>query len=120
GLKPPPGVWLYTVTVTGPAVSPGSGPDKLVWSEGNGTVSVLSPVRAVARACPTSTPSRTKFTTGNPAPRSPKPPPMSVKVAGAAARSEGLGVIPVTQAPHRVSFTVRLMLPTGLKPLPGV
>src|SRR5439155_1505402 len=83
----PLAVWLYTSTVTAPALSPTSGPDRLVWSVGNGTPSVVPPVRLVARACPTSTPSPTKFTTGNPAPRFAKPFPLIVKLPGAAARS---------------------------------
>src|SRR5947208_947154 len=111
----PLAVWLYTSTVTAPALSPTNGPDRLVWSVGNGTVSVVPPVRPVARACPTSTPSPTKFTTGNPAPRFAKPFPLIVKLPGAAARSVGLGVI--AQTPQRVSFTVRPVRPTRSKPL---
>src|SRR2546429_5879405 len=42
-----------------------------------------------------------------------KPPPPSVKLSGAAPRSTGLGVIPVTQSVH--PLTVRLMLAGGLK-----
>src|SRR2546430_9170819 len=69
GLKLSVLVWLYTDTVTVPGRSPGSAPDKLFWFVGNGTVSVVPPpVSAVARTCPTSTPSPTKFTTGNPKP----------------------------------------------------
>src|SRR2546422_4256 len=67
-MKPFIGVWLYTNTVTDPALSPAKGPDRLVWSVGSGTVSV-PPVSPVALACPTSTPFATKFTTGSPAPR---------------------------------------------------
>src|SRR2546430_4008158 len=107
-------VWLYTDTVSVPGLSPGSAPDRLFWFVGNGTVSVVPPpVSAVARTCPTSTPSPTKFTTGNPKPTSANPSPLSVKLAGAAPKLSGLGVIPVTQTEH--PFTVRLMLPGGLK-----
>src|SRR5438309_1592643 len=93
-------VWLYTDTVTGPALNPGSDPDRLFWFVGNGTVSVVPPASAVARTCPSSTPSRSKFTTGRPEPTSAKPPPVRVKLPGAAPRSIGLGVIPVTQTAH--------------------
>src|SRR5439155_1137616 len=107
-------VWLYTDTVTVPGLSPGSDPDRLFWFVGNGTVSVVPPpVRAVARTCPSSTPSRVKFTTGKPKPASAKPPPVSVKLSGAAARSTGFGVIPVTQSAH--PLMVRLMLAGELK-----
>src|SRR2546430_157048 len=114
GLKLSALVWLYTDTVTVPGLSPGSTPDRLFWFVGNGTVRVVPPpVRAVARTCPSSTPSRVKFTTGKPKPASAKPPPVSVKLSGAAARSTGFGVIPVTQSAH--PLTVRLMLAGELK-----
>ena len=100
----PLGVWLYTDTVTDPAPSPASGPDRLVWSVGNGTVSV-PPVRPVALACPTSTPFATKFTTGNAAPRLTKPAPLIVKLFGAAARSIGLGVMALTPCVWDASST---------------
>src|SRR5438876_7391503 len=97
GLKLLALVWLYTDTATVPGLSPGSTPDRLFWFVGNGTVSeVPPPVSAVARTCPSSTPPRVKFTTGNPKPASAKPPPVSVKLPGAAPRSTGLGVIPLT------------------------
>src|SRR2546429_300222 len=97
GLKLLALVWLYTDAVTGPGLSPGSVPDRLFWLVGNGTVSVVPPpVSVVARTCPSNTPSRVKFTTGNPEPKSPKPLPLSVKLVGAAPRSIGLGVIALT------------------------
>src|SRR5439155_884204 len=114
GLKLSALVWLYTDTVTVPGLSPGSVPDRLFWFVGNGTVSVVPPpVSAVARTCPNSTPLRVKFTTGKPKPASAKPPPVSVKLSGAAPRSTGLGVIAVTQTVP--PLTVRLMLAGGLK-----
>src|SRR5439155_1345691 len=100
--------------VTVPGLSPGSTPDRLFWFVGNGAgKSVAQPVSAVARTCPSSTPSRVKFTTGKPKPASAKPPPVSVKLPGAAARSSGFGVIPVTQSAH--PLTVRLMLAGEVK-----
>ena len=65
---------------------------------GNGTVSVMFPASAVARACAIRVPPRVKFTTGRPNPRFAKPPPVIVKLAGGVARSIGLGVMPLTPA----------------------
>ncbi|PYN50019.1 MAG: hypothetical protein DME00_07205, partial [Candidatus Rokuibacteriota bacterium] len=92
----PPGTWLYTDTVTDPALSPGKAPERLVRSVGNGTVSAV-PTSPVARAWPSSTSLETKFTTGSPAPKFAGPTPVIVKVLGAAARSIGLGVIPISE-----------------------
>src|SRR5436853_268681 len=114
-MKPFRGVWLYTNTVNDPALSPASGPDRLVWAVETGTVS-FPPVSPVALASPTRNPFATKFTTGSPAPRFAKLPPLIVKLFGAAARSIGFGAI-TAQVVHRVSCTVRLVLPTRVKPL---
>ena len=53
-----------------------------------------------------------KFTTGRPKPRFAKPLPVIVKLAGGAARSIVLGVMPLTP---RVSFTVSEALPIRVK-----
>src|SRR6267142_1996575 len=82
---------------------------------GNGTVKVALPVSAVARACASSVVSRMKFTTGRPKPRSAKPVPVIVKLAGGVARSIGFGVIPLTLGAGRVSFTVSVALPIRVK-----
>src|SRR5882724_2672555 len=96
-----------------PADSPGSGPDRLVAFVGNGTVRVVLPVSAVARACASSIPPRVKFTTGSPKPPLAKPCPAIVNGAGGLARSIGLGVIPVTHRGHgRESVTVSGPPPT--------
>src|SRR5258706_755952 len=44
-------VWLYTCTCTVSALSPGSGPFRLVVFVGNGTVRAVLPVNPAARAC---------------------------------------------------------------------
>src|SRR5437867_3599957 len=107
-------VWLYTCTCTVPALSPGSGPFRLVTFVGNGTVSVVFPLSPVARACPTIVPPLIKFATGGPKPLLSKPPPAIVNDACALARSIGLGLMPVTHSGHgRVSLTVSVMLPTS-------
>src|SRR2546428_419886 len=127
-LKPQLPVWRNTCTSTGPADSPGTSGVSVVALVGKGTVSVVLPVRAVARACANSTPLRPKFATGSPNPRFAKPVPARVKLAGGAARSIELGVMaltpgagPVTArdtapAPE-VKFTLPAKLPVavGLK-----
>ena len=81
---------------------------------GNGTVSEVLSVSAVARAWPSNTPARVKFTTGRPKPRLSKPWPAIENVAGGLARSIELGVIPVTHSAHgRLSSTVSGTLPTS-------
>src|SRR5439155_278648 len=114
GLKLSALVWLYTDTVTVPGLSPGSTPDRQIGrAASRDRVEVPAPASAVDRTCPTSTPLRVKFTTGNPKPASAKPPPVSVKLPGADGRSAGFGVVVVT---HGVQlFTVRLMLAGELK-----
>ena len=81
---------------------------------GNGTVSEVLLVSAVARAWPSNTPARVKFTTGRPKPLLSKPWPAIENEAGGLARSIELGVMPVTHsAQGRESVTVSGVLPTG-------
>src|SRR3989441_687979 len=82
---------------------------------GKGTVNVVLPVRAVARACASSVVPRMKFTIGRPKPRFAKPLPVIVKLAGGVARSIELGVMPLTPGTGRVSVTVSAALPIRLK-----
>src|SRR5262249_57472594 len=82
---------------------------------GNGTVNVVPPVSAVARACAIKVVPRMKFTTGRPKPRSANPEPVIVKLAGGDARSIELGLIPLTLGPGRESLTVSAALPARLK-----
>src|SRR5437899_2499335 len=89
-------VGCQTWAWTGPADSPGRFGVIDVAGVGKGTVSVLPPVRAVARACASSVVPRMKFTTGRPKPRFAKPLPVIVKLAGGVARSIELGVMPLT------------------------
>ena len=72
---------------------------------GNGTVSVVLPVIAVARAWPSTALPRAKFTTGRPKPWLAKPLPVIVKVVGGDIRSIVLGVIVLTPGTIRVSVT---------------
>src|SRR5437870_4499852 len=109
-VKPLVGTSSCKNTVTDPALNPAHCPDRLVSSVGHGPVSA-PPVALPTLACPTRTPFATKFTTGSPAPRLAKLPPLIVKLFGAAARSIGFGAI-TAQVVHRVSCTVRLVLPT--------
>src|SRR3989442_5122471 len=67
---------------------------------GKGTVSVVLPVRAVARACASSVVPRMKFTTGRPKPRFLKPFPVRVKLAGVGFRTIKLRVISLTHRLH--------------------
>src|SRR5262247_3711021 len=82
---------------------------------GNGTVNVVPPVSAVARAWAIKVVPRMKFTTGKPKPKSANPEPMIVKVEGGDARSIGFGVIPLTVGAGRVSLTVSVTLPIRMK-----
>src|SRR6267142_4968450 len=93
--------------------NPGRGPLRLVALVGYGTVSEVLPLIAMARACPSTAPLRVKFTTGGPKPWLMKPPPATVNVAGALARSMGFGVMPVTHGGVQglESETVSVMLP---------
>src|SRR2546425_9445191 len=102
-----------------PADSPGRLGAIAVALVGNGTASVVLPVRAVARACARSTPLRTKLTTGSPKPRFAKPALVMVKPAGGVARSAVLGVmeltsgaVPVTARETSPPSDVKLTLPT--------
>src|SRR2546426_289095 len=99
-------VCCQTWAWTGPADNPGRFGVIAVAGVGKGTVSVLPPVRAVARACASSVVPRMKFTTGRPKPRFAKPLPVIVKLAGGVARSIELGVMPLTPGTGRVSVTV--------------
>ena len=74
--------WAWTV----PVDSPGRFGVSVVAVVGNGTVSVVFPASAVARACASSVVPFMKFTTGSPNPRFAKPPPVIVKLAGGSAR----------------------------------
>src|SRR5262245_12056852 len=78
---------------------------------GNGTVRVVFPVSAVARAWAIKVVPRMKFTTGRPKPRFAKPLPVVGKLAGGGAKSVVFGVIPLTPGMGRVSFTVSVALP---------
>src|SRR2546426_414359 len=89
-------VCCQTWAWTGPADSPGRFGVIDVAGVGKGTVSVVPPVRAVARACASSVVPRMKFTIGRPKPRFAKPLPVIVKLAGGVARSIELGVMPLT------------------------
>src|SRR3989454_6083956 len=96
-------VCCQTWASTGPANSPGRFGVIDVAGVGKGTVSVVLPVSAVARACASSVVPRMKFTIGRPKPRFAKPLPVIVKLAGGGARAIELGGMPLT----RVSVTVR-------------
>src|SRR2546428_8469308 len=96
-------VCCQTWAWTGPADSPGRFGVIAVAGVGKGTVSVMVPVRAVARACASSVVPRMKFTIGRPKPRFAKPLPVIVKLAGGVARSIELGVMPLTPAAGPVS-----------------
>src|SRR2546428_1631600 len=96
-------VCCQTWAWTGPADSPGRFGVIAVAGVGKGTVSVLPPVTAVARACASSVAPRMKFTIGRPKPRFAKPLPVIVKLAGGVARSIELGVMPLTPAAGPVS-----------------
>src|SRR5712691_9107725 len=126
-LKLPAPVWRKTCTSTGPADSPGRFGARAVAAVGNGTVSVVLPVRAVARACARTNPLRTKLTTGSPNPRFAKPLPVRVKLAGGAARSIELGVmaltpgaVPVTARDTSPAFEVKFTLPAKLPAAVGL
>src|SRR5262249_56652257 len=92
-------VWCQTGPSTGPAESPDMFGVIAVACVGNGTVRVVLPVSAVARACAIIVVPRMKLTIGRPNPRFAKPLPLIVKLAGGVARSIVLGVIPLTPAP---------------------
>src|SRR2546428_464746 len=99
----------------GPADSPGRFGVIDVAGVGKGTVSVVLPVRAVARACASSVVPRMKFTIGRPKPRFAKPLPVIVKLAGGVARSIELGVMPLTPGTWGESATVLQARPNSLK-----
>src|SRR3989442_929647 len=99
-------VCCQTWAWTGPADSPGRFGVIDVAGVGKGTVSVVPPVRAVARACASSMVPRMKFTIGRPKPRFAKPLPVIVKLAGGGARSIELGVMPLTPVAGRGSGNV--------------
>ena len=111
-------VWLKTLTVTVPALSPGNGPGTLTGPVGNGIVRfVLVPelARDWARIAPLLL---VKLATDRPKPRFAKPLPVITKLAGAEARSIGFGVMELTPGGDgggRVSLTVRAVLPTRLQ-----
>src|SRR5207249_227325 len=87
-------VCCQTWAWTGPADSPGRFGVIDVAGVGKGTVSVLPPVSAVARACASSVVPRMKFVIGMPKPTLAKSLPVIVKLAGGVARSIELGVMP--------------------------
>src|SRR5262245_49389750 len=108
-------VCCQTCTWTEPADKPGMFGVIAVACVGNGTVRVVPPASAVARACAIKVVPRMKFTTGRPKPRSANPEPVIVKLAGGDARSIELGLIPLTLGPGRESLTVSAALPARLK-----
>src|SRR2546425_202023 len=123
-------VCCQTWASTGPADSPGRFGVIAVACVGKGTVSVVLPVRAVARACASSVVPRMKFTIGRPKPRFAKPLPVIVKLAGGVARSIELGVMPLTPGSvtanialtvvAALSVTVQVLVPEQPPPLQPV
>ncbi|PYN84285.1 MAG: hypothetical protein DMD87_28105 [Candidatus Rokuibacteriota bacterium] len=97
---------------------PGDSPGKFGVSDvacvGNGTVSVVLPASAVARACASSVVPLMKFTTGRPNPRFAKPLPVIVKVAGGLTRSIVLGLMPLTPGTVTVSVALPIRLKVGV------
>src|SRR5262249_9920864 len=81
---------------------------------GNGTVRLVPPVIAVARAWARTVPPRVKFTTGRPKPWFTKPLPATVKLVGGAERSTVLGVMLLTPETIRVSVIVNGTLPISV------
>src|SRR5262250_1012118 len=104
-------VCTYTWACTLPADRPGRFGAMAVAAVGNGTVSVVLPVIAVARAWPSTALPRVKFTTGRPKPWLAKPLPVIVKLVGGDIRSIVLGVIVLTPGTIRVSVIVSETLP---------
>src|SRR5262249_32627531 len=82
---------------------------------GYGTVRVVPPVSAVARACAIKVVPRMKFTTGRPKPQSANPESVIVKLAGGDARSIGFGLLPLSVGAGRVPSPVGVALPPTLK-----
>src|SRR3989442_939933 len=105
-------VCCQTWAWTGPADSPGRFGVIDVAGVGKGTVSVVPPVRAVARACASSVVPRMKFTIGRPKPRFAKPLPVIVKRAGGVAGSIERGVMPLT--PGSVTANIALTVVAAL------
>src|SRR5262245_65652926 len=81
---------------------------------GNGTVRLVPPIIAVARAWARTVPPRVKFTTGRPKPWFTKPLPATVKLVGGVARSTVLGVMVLTPGSVggwvRVNGTLRMIV----------
>src|SRR5262245_63087236 len=86
-LQPFDPVWLYTCTVTGPALSPGSGGKTAVALVGKGTVRLVV-VAAVARGRAITVPLRVKFGKGKAKPKLGNPVPAIVKTGGGEGRLE--------------------------------
>jgi len=84
---------------------------------GKGTVSTVLPVITVARAWAIKGTATHEVHHGRPKPRFAKPVPVTVKLAGGAARSTVLGVMALTlpgPGPGRVSVTVSGTLPISV------
>ena len=111
--------------MTVPALSPGKGPGTLTGPVGYGTVRVVL-VPEVARAWAIIMPLRVKLATDRPKPRSPKPFPVMVKLAGGVARSMGLGTMELTSELVPLSNTdappppLKITLPKKIPPAGGV
>src|SRR5262245_35054990 len=99
-------VCTYTCACTVPADRPGRFGAMAVAAVGSGTVSVVLPVMAVARAWASTVVPRVKFTTGRPKPWFAKPLPVMVKLVGGVARSIVLGVMVLTPGAGVESTTV--------------
>src|SRR6267142_2810950 len=110
-------VCCHTRASTPPGDSPGRLGVSVVADVGYGTVRVVLPVSAVARACASSVLPRMKFTTGSPNPRAAKPLPVIVKLAGGTATLIKSGVMALTP---RGLITVSVTLPARLKELAPV
>src|SRR5262249_56178639 len=99
-------VGTYTCGGPPPADRTGRFGAMAVAAVGNGTVSVVLPVMAVARAWASTVVPRVKFTTGRPKPWFAKPLPVMVKLVGGVARSIVLGVMVFTPGAGVESTTV--------------